>query len=586
VSTDIGGASESLLPHAADSTEPRTDLESVLLTIELARRPPRTPDYPAENKAMVGLAQELYSPGDILQRLVKAAVSLCNAHSAGISLLHEDGQNFYWRTVTGRWATYVGGTLPRALSPCGTVLDRNAPQLFSHPERHFPCLVSMLPTIEEGLLIPFYVAGKAVGTIWIIAHDASRSFDAEDLRVMSNLSQFASAAYQMLGAREQLESELRDTKRLQALSAQLLPEADISTLYEKVMDAAVSIMHSDFASIQMYYPERGSSGELRLLGFHGFESQAAKFWEWVRADSQCTCGVALRTGRRIIASDVETADFLAGTADLATYQEAGIRAVQSTPLVSRDGKLLGMISTHWRKPHQPSERDLRLFDILVRQAADIIERKQAEETQHLLTAELSHRVKNTLATVQAIASQTQRYAKSNSEFVENFNGRLRALARAHSLLTNSSWTGAHLHDVLSDQLTFDAGPDRIAYSGPPVFFPAQVALHLALILHELGTNARKHGALSVPEGRLDVSWTISTNGPGPAIELVWIEQNGPEVHPPQKSGLGSQLIERSLESFGGTVTTHFEPSGVRCTIGLPLDSAGRKSTASEVRGCE
>jgi hypothetical protein len=136
VSTDIGGTGESVLPHAADSAEPRTDLESVLLTIELTRRPPRTSHYPAENEAMVALAQELYSPGDILQRLVKAAVSLCNAHSAGISLLHEDGQNFYWRTVTGRWATYVGGTLPRAQSPCGTVLDRNAPQLFSHPERH------------------------------------------------------------------------------------------------------------------------------------------------------------------------------------------------------------------------------------------------------------------------------------------------------------------------------------------------------------------------------------------------------------------------------------------------------------------
>lgn len=581
MSTDIGGTRDSVLPHAADSADPRADLESVLSTVELTRRPPRTPDYAAENKALVALTQELYSPGDILEKLAKAALTLCSAHSAGVSLLHEDGQNFYWRTVTGRWATYVGGTLPRAQSPCGTVLDRNAPQLFSHPERHFPCLVSTLPTIEEGLLIPFYVAGTAVGTIWIIAHDANRRFDAEDLRVMSNLSQFASAAYQMLGAREQLEAELTDTKRLQGLSAQLLPEADISALYEKIMDAAVNIMRSDFASIQMYYPERGSGGELRLLAFHGFESQAAKFWEWVRADSQCTCGVALRTGRRIIASDVETADFLAGTADLATYRQTGIRAVQSTPLVSRDGKLLGMISTHWRKSHQPSERDLRLLDILVRQAADLIERKQAEETQQLLIAELSHRVKNTLATVQAIAGQTLRSAKSNSEFMENFTGRLRALARAHSLLTNSSWAGAYLHDILCDQLTFDTGPDRIAYSGPAVFFPAQTALHLALILHELGTNARKYGALSVPDGRLGVSWTISTNGSGSAIELVWIEQNGPEVHPPHKSGLGSLLIERSLESFGATVSTRFDPSGLFCSIRLPLDSAGRKSTASE-----
>jgi two-component sensor histidine kinase len=561
-----------------------SDLESVLLTVELARRPRHPPDHAAENHALVALAQELYSPGDILQKLVEAAITLCGADSAGISLLHEDSQNFYWPAVTGRWAAHVGGTLPRDLSPCGTVLDRNAPQLFSHPERHFPCLVSILPPIDEGLLIPFYVAGRAVGTIWIIAHEGSRHFDAEDQRVMTNLAQFASAAYQMLHAREQLATELTDTKRLQGLSAQLIREADTSALYEKLLEAAVNIMRSDFASMQMYYPERGSGGELRLLAYRGFEAQAARFWEWVDPDSRCTCGMALSTGQRIIESDVETSDLLAGTADLDAYRQTGIRAVQSTPLVSRDGKLLGMISTHWRKPHRASERDLSQFDILVRQAADLIERKHAEETQRLLVAELSHRVKNTLATVQAIAGQTLRSARSNSEFVENFNGRLQALARAHSLLTNSSWTGAYLHEILRDQLTFDAGSDRIVYSGPAVFFPAQTALHLALVLHELGTNARKYGALSVPEGRLELSWTVSTNSRGPAIELVWAEQNGPKVEPPEKGGLGSMLIERSLESFGGTANTRFEPSGVRCIIRLPVESAGTKSTALEAAG--
>jgi two-component sensor histidine kinase len=117
-----------------------------------------------------------------------------------------------------------------------------------------------------------------------------------------------------------------------------------------------------------------------------------------------------------------------------------------------------------------------------------------------------------------------------------------------------------------------------------IFFPAQTALHLALVLHELGTNARKYGALSVPEGRLDVSWTVSINGRGSAIELIWAEQNGPEVNPPDKIGLGSILIERSLESFGGSASTRYEPRGVRCTLRLPVESAGRKSTASEAAG--
>jgi signal transduction histidine kinase len=136
-------------------------------------------------------------------------------------------------------------------------------------------------------------------------------------------------------------------------------------------------MRSDFSSMQMLHPERGEGGELQLLGFCGFTPEAAAYWEWVRPGSGSSCGAALRAGERVIVPDVERCDFMAGTADLVMCRQTGIRAVQSTPLVSRSGQLLGMLSTHWREPHQPSERDLRLLDILVRQAADLVERKRA-----------------------------------------------------------------------------------------------------------------------------------------------------------------------------------------------------------------
>jgi PAS domain S-box-containing protein len=176
-----------------------------------------------------------------------------------------------------------------------------------------------------------------------------------------------------------LQAELADAELLQGISLELVHQDDVDQLYSKIMDAAVAVMRSDFASLQMLYPERGEGGELRLLAFRGFNPQAAKFWEWVRADSESTCGVALRTGRRVMAPDVEQCDFMAGTQDLQTYLQTGIRAVQTTPLFSRGGTLVGMISTHWREPHQPTERDLRLLDILARQAADLIERKAGEE---------------------------------------------------------------------------------------------------------------------------------------------------------------------------------------------------------------
>jgi len=178
-------------------------------------------------------------------------------------------------------------------------------------------------------------------------------------------------------AQAQLEAELAGTKLLAGVSA--APEENIQTVYEKIMDAAVGIMRSDFASMQMLYPERGQGGELRLLAYRGFPPQAAEFWEWVRTDSKCTCGIALATGQRCIDSDVVGSRIMAGTPDQQTYLQAGIHAVQSTPLVSRDGRLVGMISTHWKQPHQPSERELRLLDLLARQAADLIDRKKAEQ---------------------------------------------------------------------------------------------------------------------------------------------------------------------------------------------------------------
>ncbi len=178
---------------------------------------------------------------------------------------------------------------------------------------------------------------------------------------------------------ERLAAELADTKLLQGISAELIRETHVEALYEKLLDAAVAIMRSEFSSMQMLCSERGTGGELRLLAFRGFNPEAAAFWEWVDADSDSTCGAALRSGARVLVPDVEQCEFMAGTADLRTYRDTGIRAVQSSPLISRSGKIVGMISTHWKTAYQPTERQLRLLDILARQAADLIERKRGEE---------------------------------------------------------------------------------------------------------------------------------------------------------------------------------------------------------------
>jgi GAF domain-containing protein len=171
-----------------------------------------------------------------------------------------------------------------------------------------------------------------------------------------------------------LQSELADSKLLQSISAEMVHEGNVEALYEKILDAAVAIMRAQYGCMKMYYPERGSGGELRLLASRGFSP------EWVRLDPEGTCEQVLRTGCRAIAEDIETCEFVAGTPDREVLLNEGVRTAQSTPLVSRGGVLVGTISTCWAQPHKPTERELRLFDMIARQAADLIERtKGAQE---------------------------------------------------------------------------------------------------------------------------------------------------------------------------------------------------------------
>jgi PAS domain S-box-containing protein len=210
---------------------------------------------------------------------------------------------------------------------------------------------------------------------------------------------------------------------------------------------------------------------------------------------------------------------------------------------------------------------------------DITERKRAEQLQRVLLDELNHRVKNTLATVQAIASQSLIHAKSPNDFVTGFSGRVQALAKAHTLLTKRDMQGADVMELVREQVVLGASDDeRISYSGPMLMLEPQAALHLALVLHELATNARKHGALSLPNGRLGVTWTVQTNGQQ-NLQLSWKESSGPKVKAPNARGFGSTLIEHTLRAHGGQTSVHYGMDGLTCEIKLPLPKGGRSSIA-------
>jgi two-component sensor histidine kinase/PAS domain-containing protein len=214
---------------------------------------------------------------------------------------------------------------------------------------------------------------------------------------------------------------------------------------------------------------------------------------------------------------------------------------------------------------------------------DITERRRADQRQRMLINELNHRVKNTLATVQSIASQTLRSAPDPVQARAAFEARLMALSAAHDLLTAQSWHGARLDDVAASALApFEAvQAPQVTRSGAPVWLTAPVALALSLALHELATNAAKYGALSVPEGRVRLQWILR----GRELAFTWSEEGGPPVATPVRSGFGMRLLQRNLaRELGGDVAVDFAPEGMRCAIRFAVQDrappAGARANAA------
>lgn len=205
-------------------------------------------------------------------------------------------------------------------------------------------------------------------------------------------------------------------------------------------------------------------------------------------------------------------------------------------------------------------------------ARGMTERRRADEHRKTLVDELNHRVKNTLAVVQSIASQTFSEASTMAEARKAFESRLINLATAHDVLTRENWAGAELLDIVTDTVKPHAGGhNRFRIDGAPVRLGPSAALAIAMALHELATNAAKYGALSTSDGHVAITWRLVGTGAERRLQLTWTESGGPLVVPPKRKGFGSRLIERALaQELDGQVSVAYEPTGVVCTIDAPL----------------
>ena len=608
--------------------------QSMVSTAELSRRPSRLPDYEAESRALMALVREMAtSPEDILQKLADTALTLCRAHSAGLSILEEGDQkkNFHWRAIAGQWSSHVNEGTPREFGPCGTVLDRNIALVCSHPERDFPYFSEVKPLLEDALLIPFYVNGEAIGTIWVVSHDEHR-FDAEDLRVMTNLGAFTAAAYQAW-------QSVNSTQRIAAIV-----DSSDDAIISKDLNGVITTWNKGAQRIFGYLPEEVIGKPITILipaDRRNEEDaiieqirrgQRVEHYETVRQrkdggliDISLTVSPVKNAQGRIIGASKIARDITErkqsreilgalpeavyttdSTGHLTYYNDAaanfwGYRPKLGDAQWCGSWRLLRLDGSHLPHHECPmalaikENRPIRGVEAIaerpdgtrvpflpfptplhdasgkvvgaVNMLVDITERKRNDEQIAILAREAEHRAKNVLATVQAAVNLS--HADTADGVKEAIAGRIQALANVHALFVESRWNGAELHSLVTQELApyCQAGGTRVLIDGAKILLETATAQTIAVFLHELATNAAKYGALSAPEGQVQVEWSQAADG---RFVLRWTETGGPPVKPPTRQGFGTRVMGAMIEGqLKGEVDFAWHAGGLVCEIVIP-----------------
>jgi PAS domain S-box-containing protein len=291
-----------------------------------------------------------------------------------------------------------------------------------------------------------------------------------------------------------------------------------------------------------------------------------------------TMSADMRAGRAVTVGDVALDDRTNAADALEAYATLGVRAFMTISLV-KNGALSAYVYICHQKPRTFAPDEVAFAAEVAELIWTARERarsdqalRRAAETERLLIREVDHRAKNVLAVVQSLAQLTPFHSKA--QYVEALSGRIGSLARAHSLLSTARWSGVDLHDLLRLELDAyrfeDAAQQTI--DGPPALIDARAAQSLALVIHELATNASKYGALARPEGRLSVTWSWGADG---ALHLIWRETASVRITPPQRRGFGSTLIESAVKQAAARVALDWRPEGLEVRLDIPTGAQAR-----------
>ncbi len=458
---------------------------------------------------------------------------------------------------------------------------------------------------ERPIYINVSIPNNAYWGPWTIQMRLYGAFALIALLALAALTSLAAQQFREQAANEaflQKEVALR-TSELQAETAALevlnrtgralAAELDVDRLIESVVEAAVLLTGAQAGA---YFSNRGDAedGEQRAEDYGLYNSGGART-AFAKLPSDKICRAVFEQGRALRFSDIAEDPEFGGSSDEAHANDrARARSVMAVPVSSRNGQIQGLLLFAHERAGAFTERSERLVTGLAAQAAvalengrlyseaqhEIEERKQAQSQQSFLIRELHHRVKNTLATVQAVVGATARSTSNIDEFYKAFVGRIVSLANTHSLLTEALWQTAPLREILEKELKpyNDARGERITLEGPNVELPSEIAVPIGMAVHELTTNAAKYGALSVRNGKVSVIWSVHGEGDEKRLLMTWEESGGPAVSQPERQGFGSRLLHRVLTTqLNAKVQVDYDPAGLHVAIDAPLKSTANLS---------
>jgi len=429
-----------------------------------------------------------------------------------------------------------------------------------HPEDSSGLLAAIREALETNgpCRVEYRLSGRGERERWL---EASATVIQRDGKAVQLLGMCRDVTERLRINREVLV-RARQQETLARMSERALTETDLQKFFNEVVETVAEILDTEMVKVLELLP---GDAELLLRAGTGWNpGLVGRATVSTARDSQA--GYTLASGRPVVADNLKTESRFTGQPLL---HDHGALSGLTVPIAGRDGRAYGVLGAHTAKQRRFHDYDVAFVAAVANVVAGAIQRRQLDQRHELMIRELRHRSGNLFSQLLALFSQTAKNSRNLNELVSKYEARVLALANAHRLITEGGWKSTSLHELLNTLLS--PFLDRISFTGPNVFLEPDPTFGLSMAVHELATNASKHGSLTAPAGRVELTWSVARTDQGLTLLLEWKERGGPAPKRTRRPGFGSRLITMVIErQLNGKAEQLFGPEGLSTKLTVPL----------------